>query len=101
MGEARANINQQGKSQMTAIHLAARNGNAMMARILLLARADPNHKSACGTAVELAIKNGRSELLQVFGIAESQEVQATSHSQCQVNSVASMSASQRAALFID
>merc|ERR1712232_74494 len=43
---ARADINQKGKQQMSALHLAARNRRAPVAEILLVARADMNQESS-------------------------------------------------------
>lgn len=126
--ESRADINKRGKSDMAALHLAARSGNATIARMLMTGRADPSLRSICGTAVDLATKKGNRELLEVLGVAKSQDDQHTGHTegansvallddarrvaQSQENvqlsgytqgadSVALLDASQRAALFID
>mmetsp|Transcript_65002 Transcript_65002/g.123988 ORF Transcript_65002/g.123988 Transcript_65002/m.123988 type:complete len:471 (-) Transcript_65002:3-1415(-) len=93
--EARANVNQQGKSDMAAIHLAARRGDPKMVQILLSARADIEQESACGTALKLAKQKGGEELLQVLGVATPQP------STGPVSSVATLTAEQRAALFMD
>eukprot|EP00931_Biecheleriopsis_adriatica_P028257 TRINITY_DN16876_c0_g1_i1.p1 TRINITY_DN16876_c0_g1~~TRINITY_DN16876_c0_g1_i1.p1 ORF type:complete len:476 (-),score=79.20 TRINITY_DN16876_c0_g1_i1:24-1397(-) len=92
--EAGANVNQQGKSDMAAIHLAARRGDAKMVKILLSARAEPEQQSNSGTAVDLARRNGRKELLQAFGLD-------TPNSAGYAPSVSMMSTADRAALHMD
>eukprot|EP00931_Biecheleriopsis_adriatica_P009747 TRINITY_DN110814_c0_g1_i1.p1 TRINITY_DN110814_c0_g1~~TRINITY_DN110814_c0_g1_i1.p1 ORF type:complete len:476 (+),score=44.55 TRINITY_DN110814_c0_g1_i1:67-1428(+) len=99
--EARADINQKGKSGMTAMHLAARSGNVPIARMLLSARADIAQESACGTASDLAIKNGKQDLLHLLGVDKAKYAQQLSHSQGYVTSATQLDASQRSALFID
>merc|ERR1712228_692845 len=65
---AKADINKQGKQAMSALHLAARKRHVQVCEILLEARADMNQESKCGTALELARKNGGPDLLKVFGV---------------------------------
>merc|ERR1711988_101449 len=65
---AKANINQQGKQDMSALHLAARKGDDKICQVLLESRADVNQISQCGTAAQLARKNGGGALLKVFGL---------------------------------
>merc|ERR1712038_1194950 len=69
--EARAAVNQQGKQDMSALHLAARKGDVEIVQVLLESRADINQKSQGGTVEQLARKNGGGELLKVLGLAES------------------------------
>lgn len=94
--EAGARLDQQGKSDMTAIHLAARRGSTKMVQILVSCRADVNQKSKCGTVLDLAKKNGGETLLQVLGISDSQV-----RKRHPPTSLAELEASQRASLFID
>merc|ERR1712096_410665 len=94
--ESKADINHQGMSDMTALHLAARSGNATMARILMSAKADTTKKCACGTVLDLAIKNGKQELLQVLDVGKSQDFQHFGYPQG-ITSVTQMDAFQRSA----
>merc|ERR1712224_518828 len=64
----RADVNKQGKQGMSALHLAARRGNAQMVQILIAARADITQESAHGTALDLAKKNGGIELYKLLGV---------------------------------
>jgi len=93
--QAGANVNQQIKTDMAAIHLAARRGDAKMVKILVSARADPEQQSKSRTAVDLGKRNGQHELLQILG------VDSTQHSVGSIASVPTMGAAQRAALYMD
>lgn len=93
---AKAHVNQQGKQEMSALHLAARGGHAMVARALLSAGADPTLTSRAGDALALARKNGRAELMKEFG--EQRETAITDEA---IKSVTTLSADQRAAMFLD
>lgn len=90
---AKADINKKGKQQMSALHLAARNRRAEVCKLLLAANADMNQESKLGTALQLARKNGGTQLLEVFGLA--------SDTSSTDDSVSSLDAAQRAALFIE
>jgi len=90
---ARADINQKGKQQMSALHLAARNRRAQVAEFLLAAGADMNEQSCVGTALQLAHKNGGADLFKVFGV--SSEAKAP-----RAENISDLDASQRAALFL-
>eukprot|EP00931_Biecheleriopsis_adriatica_P097081 TRINITY_DN7083_c1_g2_i1.p1 TRINITY_DN7083_c1_g2~~TRINITY_DN7083_c1_g2_i1.p1 ORF type:complete len:506 (-),score=70.28 TRINITY_DN7083_c1_g2_i1:19-1536(-) len=63
-----ANVNKVGQQDMTALHLAARRGDAKTVKILLAARADASLESQIGTALQLASKHSSTELLHLFGI---------------------------------
>lgn len=63
---ARAAVNHAGKQGMTALHFAARNKSAEMARLLLDAGADPLLKCSFGTAGEMATKNGATEVVALL-----------------------------------
>eukprot|EP00440_Ansanella_granifera_P015539 gb/GFBE01016888.1/.p1 GENE.gb/GFBE01016888.1/~~gb/GFBE01016888.1/.p1 ORF type:complete len:381 (+),score=89.32 gb/GFBE01016888.1/:1-1143(+) len=64
---AGADVNKVGKQDMTALHLAARRGDASMAKVLLDARADATLESKIGSALSLAKTKGSVELLKLFG----------------------------------
>merc|ERR1712060_492315 len=89
---ARAAINQQGKQGMSAIHLAARKGEAGIVQALLEAKADVSQESQCGTVDQLARKNGSSELLKVLGLVKDNGDSVIA---------GSMTAAQRAELYLD
>lgn len=93
---ARADINRQGKQGMGALHLAARRGDPISAELLIAARADMTQPSQCGTALELARKNGGIELLKKFGVESGASTDFTN-----ITSIAALDASQKAALFLD
>merc|ERR1711964_788239 len=65
---AKADVNKQGKQDMSALHLAARKRQVKVAEILIAAGADMNQESKCGTPLQLARKNGGVDLLKVFGV---------------------------------
>lgn len=93
---AGADVNAQGKSDMSALHLAARRGDAGVARLLLAARADPAQRSQCGTAAELAKKRpGSGPLLELLGVSAAEPP-----AEGKPTSIASLDAAQRAALFL-
>lgn len=89
---AKANINKQGKQQLSALHLAARSRRAEVCELLLAAKADMNQESNLGSALQLARKNGGSELLKVFG--DEADTPAPT-------SISTLDAAQRAALFLE
>eukprot|EP00930_Biecheleria_cincta_P106039 TRINITY_DN9925_c0_g1_i1.p1 TRINITY_DN9925_c0_g1~~TRINITY_DN9925_c0_g1_i1.p1 ORF type:complete len:384 (+),score=104.14 TRINITY_DN9925_c0_g1_i1:113-1264(+) len=89
---AKADINKQGKQQMSALHLAARSRRAEVCKLLLAAQADMNQESKLGTALQLACKNGGKQLFEVFDLAFDTLI---------VDSISSLDAAQRAALFMD
>eukprot|EP00746_Dinoflagellata_sp_MGD_P016975 gnl/MRDRNA2_/MRDRNA2_138656_c0_seq1.p1 gnl/MRDRNA2_/MRDRNA2_138656_c0~~gnl/MRDRNA2_/MRDRNA2_138656_c0_seq1.p1 ORF type:complete len:394 (+),score=80.90 gnl/MRDRNA2_/MRDRNA2_138656_c0_seq1:64-1245(+) len=91
---ARADVNHQGKQGMSALHMAARRGNAKVVEILMSGKADVAQKCDFGTALELAKKNGGVELLKMFGV---NEAPGTSN----ITSIASMDAEMRAALCLE
>lgn len=93
---ARADINRQGKQDMSALHLSARKRHTQVAEALIAAGADMNLKSKCGTPLQLARKNGGVDLLKVFGVHAD-----TPSSSSDIGNVASLDAAQRAALFLD
>jgi len=95
---AKADINKQGKQDMSALHLAARKKHAEAAACLLEAGADMNLESKVGTALTLARKNGGLELLKVFGV---QTESAFTGDAGDVKNVSSLDAAQRAALFLE
>lgn len=90
---AGSDLNKKGKQQMTALHFAARSRRTEVAKVLLEAKADMNQASTLGTALELARKNGGTDLLKVFGV------------QGDVNSgadnISSLDAAQKKALFLE
>jgi ankyrin repeat protein len=90
---AKADINKQGKQQMSALHLAARSRRNQVAEVLLAAKADMNQESRVGTALQLARKNGGVDLLKVFGVQPDESPA--------VSNVSLMDAAQRAALFLE
>eukprot|EP00746_Dinoflagellata_sp_MGD_P151986 gnl/MRDRNA2_/MRDRNA2_83365_c0_seq4.p1 gnl/MRDRNA2_/MRDRNA2_83365_c0~~gnl/MRDRNA2_/MRDRNA2_83365_c0_seq4.p1 ORF type:complete len:374 (+),score=70.67 gnl/MRDRNA2_/MRDRNA2_83365_c0_seq4:131-1252(+) len=92
---ARAAVNMQGKQGLSALHLAARRGNADMIQVLMQARADASQTSDLGTAFDLAKKNGGVKVLELFG-AQSSLVNASS-----VTSISELDAMQRKALFLE
>jgi ankyrin repeat protein len=92
---SKADINKQGKQDMSALHLAARNRRVQACEILIAAKADMNQESKCGTALQLARKNGGLDLLKAF------DVQPTVSSFGGVTCVSSLDAAQRAALFME
>merc|ERR1719240_844503 len=85
---AGSDINKKGKQQMTALHFAARSRRTEVAKVLLEAKADMNQASTLGTALELARKNGGTDLLKAFGV-ESDGAQ----------NISSLDAAQKKALF--
>jgi ankyrin repeat protein len=91
---ARADVNQKGKQQMSALHLAARNRRAQVAEVLLAAGADMNQQSCVGTALQLAQKNGGADLLNVFGVPSETKAPRPAN-------ISLMDAAQRAALFLN
>merc|ERR1712217_23259 len=92
---AKADINKQGKQDMSALHLAARKRHVQVAEILLAARADMNQASKCGTALQLARKNGGMELLKAFDVQSD-----TPSNVGDITCVSSLDAAQQAALFL-
>jgi len=94
---AKADVNAQGKSDMSALHLAARRGDVNVVQVLVAARADVAQRSQCGTAAELAMKKaGSARLLELLGA----EAGGPGMPAKKPASVASLSAVQRAALFL-
>jgi ankyrin repeat protein len=91
---AQADINKQGKQQMSALHLAARSRRVQAAETLLAARADMHQESACGSALQLARKNGGADLLAVFGAQPDSSAASN-------KSLACLDKAQIAALFLD
>jgi len=89
---ARADVNKKGKQGLSALHFAARRGCTKMVQILLEAHADASQTSDLGTALDLAKKNGGSELLKLFGV---QPTPITGS----ITSVTDLDAMQRKALF--
>merc|ERR1712187_22065 len=90
---AGADVNKQGKQNMSALHLAARKGHTTVVRLLLAARADATKESQVGNALHLARKNGNVELLEALGgQGESSE---------RNTKIVDLDAAQRAALFLD
>merc|ERR1712216_71400 len=65
---AKADVNKQGKQDMSALHLAARKRQVKVVEVLLAAGADANQQSVCGTPLQLARKNGGADLLKLFGV---------------------------------
>lgn len=92
----KADVNQQGKQEMAALHLAARKGHSQIAAALIEAGANPDQKSKCGTAKELAQKQGSKELLTVFAVEKEEDRFGSV-----VTTVEQLDAAQRAALFMD
>lgn len=90
---AGSNINKKGKQQMTALHLAARSRRTEVAKVLLEAKADMNQASTLGTALELARKNGGTDLLEAF------DVKADGFSGA--DNISGLDAAQKAALFLE
>jgi ankyrin repeat protein len=64
--KAGADPNAQFSEHLTALTQAAGGGHLDVVRVLLAAGADPNHRSDLGTAAELALKNGHSEIAQLL-----------------------------------
>jgi ankyrin repeat protein len=93
---AKADINKQGKQDMSALHLAARKKHTQTAEALIAAGGDMNQESKCGTALQLARKNGGADLLKVFGVQAD-----TPSTLNDITNVSSLDAAQRAALFLD
>merc|ERR1719160_697619 len=91
---ARADINKKGKQGMSALHFAARRGYTEMVQILIRAHADISQTSDLGTALDLAKKNGGTELLKLFSV---QPTPITGS----VTSMKDLDAMQRKALFLD
>jgi len=92
---ARANIDQQGKQDMTALHMAARGGHTVIVQTLLAARANTELKSQSGvTALELARTNCKREVLQVFGCSFNPPEREVKH-------ISSLSASEIADLCLE
>merc|ERR1712176_629320 len=89
---ASADVNQQGKQRMSALHLAVRKSYVGIAEALLASRADLMQESQCGTALEMARKKGSADLLKVFGLSSNE------NTPCKV---AELDAAQRKALFLD
>lgn len=92
---ARAEINKQGKQGMSALHLAARGGHTTIVAALLEAHADTMQESQCGTALHLAQKNGRLDLLKLLAAGND-----TSAGAATEVPLKSLDAQERAALFI-
>mmetsp|Transcript_73734 Transcript_73734/g.140376 ORF Transcript_73734/g.140376 Transcript_73734/m.140376 type:complete len:566 (-) Transcript_73734:58-1755(-) len=93
---ARAEVDKQGKQGMAAVHFAARSGHVAVAQLLVAARADTMQQSQCGTALQLARKNGGGELLRAFDYYGEASTDYGS-----ITSIAMLDASQRAALFLE
>jgi len=96
---AKADINKQGKQGMSALHLAARQRHSQVAEVLLAAKADMGQESKCGTALQLARKNGGIDLLQVFGVQPVSDI--ISANLGTATCFSSLDAAQRAALCLE
>jgi ankyrin repeat protein len=96
--DAKSDVNRQGKQDMSALHLAARNRRLEAAELLLAAKADMNQESKCGTALGLARKNGGVDLLDVFGVKPLAEANVNTEG---ITSFAGLDAAQRAALHLE
>merc|ERR1712113_179469 len=90
---AGSDINRQGKQDLTALHLAARSRRTEVVRVLLEAKADMNQGSKLGTALELARKNGKEDLLKAFDVKNDGDAT--------VNDISGLDAAQRKALFLE
>jgi ankyrin repeat protein len=95
---AKADVNKQGKQDMSALHLAARKRHARVAESLIAAKADMTQESKCGTALYLARKNGGADLLKVFGVEPLGDLAGVDNV---ITSVAKLDAAQQAALHLD
>lgn len=94
---SKADVNAQGKSDMSALHLAARRGDINLVQVLVAAGADVAQKSQCGTAADLAKKKpGGAALLEALGVKADEPKSGKAPT-----SVATMDAAQRAALFLE
>mmetsp|Transcript_35055 Transcript_35055/g.109112 ORF Transcript_35055/g.109112 Transcript_35055/m.109112 type:complete len:379 (+) Transcript_35055:126-1262(+) len=97
---AKADINAQGKSDMSALHLAARRGDINVVRLLVAARADVAQKSQCGTAADLAKKKtGSISLLELLGVKI--DGPGGTLAEKTPTCIASLGVAQRAALFLE
>eukprot|EP00931_Biecheleriopsis_adriatica_P006174 TRINITY_DN107623_c0_g1_i1.p1 TRINITY_DN107623_c0_g1~~TRINITY_DN107623_c0_g1_i1.p1 ORF type:complete len:399 (+),score=66.20 TRINITY_DN107623_c0_g1_i1:41-1237(+) len=94
---ARADVTQQGKQQMSALHLAVRKRHTDVARKLLESRADAHQDSKVGTALEVARKSG-GDILRVFGVSD-KDTSATVDAACK--GYAGLSEAERKALFLE
>jgi len=95
--EAKANLDQQGKQGMTALHMAARGGHTTIVKALIAAGADQNLTNQSGTtALELARKKdkGDGELVQLFGESFQPPARDVKH-------ISTLDAAQKAALFLE
>jgi len=92
---AKASLDQRGKQDMTALHVAARGQRTVAARILVTAGADTTLTVRGKTAGELAFKNGLLDLAALLGYSGEQDgEQAASKRQ-------KLDAETRAMLFMD
>lgn len=96
---ARANVDQQGKQGMTALHMAARGGHAAIVKTLLASDADIELKNEAGsTAVQLAQVNRNNELLHLFGADASFQQPPAER---EVKHISALDAAQKASLCLE
>mmetsp|Transcript_126200 Transcript_126200/g.281520 ORF Transcript_126200/g.281520 Transcript_126200/m.281520 type:complete len:99 (-) Transcript_126200:21-317(-) len=70
---AKASLDQRGKQDMTALHVAARGKRSAAARILVTAGADTTLTARGKTAGELAFKNGLLDVAALLGYRGGQD----------------------------